>query len=225
VYPMRADWNQTMLQWMDQVLKGKNRGLADILGFESQGTDGNFRRSATWPPAPAANMSLAALDATCKTACKLTNITLLTAGNDSMRLAGSPVVRVSFQAQVEDPVLTAVLYKINATGRQWVGEGTIRGVYRNSLETPSPVVVGQTYSIAIALYPLDAVLQPGESWVLSLGASVTKGATVATNNARTAAAYPGDALYLLDGAVLEASILPASIGLIEQPERTPCFTC
>jgi hypothetical protein len=233
VYPMRTDWNETMLRWMDHVLKGKDTGLDQLYGFESQATDRLFRRSATWPPVPATTLQLGGLGLSCNATCSTQEVTLMSADAGALRMAGSPVVTVGWQAQTADPVLTAVLYKHNATGRHWVGEATLRGMYRDSLETPSPVVVGESYSATFAFYPLDSTLAPGEEWVLVFGAPTEQGTGRAQDFAAPSIGpvsppdpRPGDVLYDLSAATLAASILPASDGLLPmQPVEGECFTC
>lgn len=227
VYPMRADWNETMLRWMDQVLKGKDTGLDQLYGFESQGTDGLFRRSATWPPTPPTVLPLGDLEVSCNATCSTQELPLLEADGQALRMAGSPVAHVSWQAQSPDPVLTAVLYKENGTGRHWVGEATQRGLYRDDLTTPSPVVVGTTYEADLAFYPLDAILEPGARWVVVFGAPTQQGTGVAATTALAGLpASPGDAFYVFDQATFTASILGAEQGLpVQQAAAMACFTC
>jgi hypothetical protein len=211
---------------MDQVLKGKDTGLDQLYGFESQGTDRSFRRSAAWPPVAAATLDLGGLPVSCNATCSTQEVALMAADAEALRMAGSPVVTVDWQAQTEDPVLTAVLYIENSTGRHWVGEATMRGMYRDSLEEPSPVVVGETYRTTFALYPLDAILRPGESWVLVFGASTEQGTGTAAGILGAVPAYPGDAFYDVSSATFAASIQPAVDGLLPtQPVEGECFTC
>lgn len=226
VYPMRMDWNETMLRWLDGVLKGKQTGLDQLYGFESQGTDFRFRRSATWPPVPGEPIDLSALPASCAGACPRQDLQLLAADGEALRLAGSPVLEVGFVAKSADPILSAVLYKENATGRHWVGEGILRAIYRDSLEEPSPVTPGEAYRARLALYPLDAIVEPGERLVLALGAPTEQGTGRALDVLDEVEGYPGDADYTLDGATLTASILPAAAGRpASQPGWTTCFAC
>ena len=226
VYPMRTDWNETMLRWLDGVLKGKETGLDLLYGFESHGTDFRFRRSATWPPVPARPIDLSALPASCTSDCSLQELRLLEADGEALRLAGSPVLEVGFVANSPDPILSAVLYKDNSTGRHWVGEGILRGIYRDSLEEPSPITPTESYRARFALYPLDVIVEPGEKLVLALGAPTEQGTGRALDSLNGVQVYPGDATYTLAGATLTASILPAAEGRpAVQPGWTTCFAC
>lgn len=226
VYPMRTDWNETMLRWLDAVLKGKDTGLDRLHGFESQGTDMLFRRSATWPPVLPGTFRLDASTAECNATCTVVDVDLLRAEGEALRIAGSPVVTVTWTANSPDPVLTAILAKTNATGRHWVGEATLRGAFRDSLETRSDVGVGETYTSSLAFYPLDAILEPGARWTLTFGAPTQKGTSAPLSSVLgEVPVYAGDVTYDVRGATLEASVLPASEGLVAQPAEMDCFTC
>ncbi|MEK6986160.1 MAG: CocE/NonD family hydrolase [Candidatus Thermoplasmatota archaeon] len=226
VYPMRTDWNETMLRWMDGVLKGNDVAMASLNGYESMADDGLFRRSAAWPPASPTTLRLADAEVACNSTCSIQDVPLLEAGAQAVRLAGAPTIQLRVQAQVPDPTLTVVLFKENATGRSWVGEGAMRLLLRDSLATPNPVVVGERYTARITLYPLDAVLQPGERWVLSFGAAPTQGLASATQSLSAVPAYPGDVFYEPTTAIVTATLLDPAVGLLNpQPEPMKCFTC
>ena len=36
---MRTDWNETMLRWLDAILKGKDTGMDQLYGFDVQDTE------------------------------------------------------------------------------------------------------------------------------------------------------------------------------------------
>jgi X-Pro dipeptidyl-peptidase len=57
VYPMRHDWNATFDRWLDHYLKGEDNGIGSELGYELEGSDGTWRASASWPPAPVATVT------------------------------------------------------------------------------------------------------------------------------------------------------------------------
>lgn len=51
VYPMRDDWNVTMLRFLDQTLKGVETGIFDEPAYQIQDSTGEWRWEAEWPPA------------------------------------------------------------------------------------------------------------------------------------------------------------------------------
>jgi putative CocE/NonD family hydrolase len=53
VYPMRDDWNVTMLRFLDQTLKGIDTGIFTEPNYQIQDSSGAWRWEETWPPASA----------------------------------------------------------------------------------------------------------------------------------------------------------------------------
>jgi predicted acyl esterase len=199
VYPMRTDWNETMLRWMDHILKGKDTGMDQLWGFEVQaiGPDGEqvWRRTATWPPE-----SEYVLD---RTELRFDTETHLTGG------AWAEVV-----ATANDPesILSLRLEKSDGT---WVSEGVLRAMYRNGLESPAVVAPGEQTTFRVDLYPFDLHLMPGEGLRLVEGEMPTY--TVATEPQLATVTYTGITLHLPYAA--DARLV------VPQPTPMECFTC
>ncbi len=201
VYPMRADWNETMLRWMDGVLKGKETGLDQLYGYDVQDTDCQWRHDAQWPPAESVEAAAADGEA-------------IALGDGAVRVTG--VVRIDVEATSTnaDPVITAVLYDEQGSTRTWVGEAVLRGVFRDSLETPSPVTPGEAVTYHLETYPLDHVVEPGHKLVVDFGATPEK--SVALPQQLLGVTYGEGAFTVPVG----------DLGLIEpQPAWTKCFAC
>jgi X-Pro dipeptidyl-peptidase len=201
VYPMRTDWNETMLRWMDGILKGKDVGLEDLWGYDVQDTECRWRHDETWPPAESVTA-------------EAPNGGRIELGNDTVRLSGVVGIEVQATSSNPDPIITAILYdEVNGT-RTWVGEAVLRAVYRDSLQTPTPVTPGQAITYNLETYPLDHVVEPGHSLVLELGAAPDKSVALAP---QLAGVTYGTARLTLPVAHLD---------LIEpQPVWMSCFTC
>ena len=199
VYPMRTDWNQTMLRWLDHTLKGKDTGMADLWGFEVQalGEDGKqeWRRTATWPPTSEHVLDQTELDFPSET-----------------HLTGGAWAEVT--ATVADPeaILSLRLEKQDGT---WVSEGVLRAMYRNGLDSPAIVPPGEPTTFRVDFFPFDLHLQAGESLRLVAGEATQY--TVTTPAQLATVAYGGITLHLPYAA--DATLLDP------QPEPMDCFTC
>lgn len=205
-YPMRADWNLTMLRYMDQELKGIDTGFWDLPAYEVEGSDGLWRGDDHWPlqGAPAA---LPVED----------DGTVIAAGDTALRYGGAPTITVTATPLTPDPVFSAILYDEGPDGeREWRNEAVLRLTHRESLETPRPVIPGQPVTFTATFYPQDDVLEPGHKWAIEFQEAPShsvplpghlEGLTVesATMN------------LVLKGATLD--VLP------QQPVPGPCHTC
>ncbi|MBI4392434.1 MAG: CocE/NonD family hydrolase [Euryarchaeota archaeon] len=49
-YPLRADWNVTLLRWFDWTLKGVENGLMDGPTVQIEDSSGRWRTESEWPP-------------------------------------------------------------------------------------------------------------------------------------------------------------------------------
>jgi X-Pro dipeptidyl-peptidase len=163
VYPMRDDWNRTMLAWMDHWLKGVPNGITDGPAFESQGDDGTWRTSATWPPTPEDLLEVPLQGP---------ETVVADAARGTLRVAGAPTLTIEAASATPEAILTAVLYDEAPGGeRTWLNQAVLRASLRNGLEgPPAPVPPGQPLAYDLEFYPMDAVLEEGHRWVLVLGA-------------------------------------------------------
>jgi hypothetical protein len=197
VYPMRDDWNRTMLQWLDHTLKGKDNGMQ--WGFEVQalGEDGHqlWRRTAAWPPASEHVLDQAELQFAAET-----------------HLTGGAWAEVT--ATVSDPESVLSL-RLETSDGTWVTEGVLRAIYRNGLESPSVVAPGEQTTFRVELFPFDLHVEAGGS--LRLVAGEMPQYTLATEPQLATVTYTGITLHLPYAADAEL--------LDPQPTPTDCFTC
>lgn len=208
VYPMRTDWNLTMLRYLDQELKGVDTGFWDEPRIQVEGSDDRWRTSPDWPLAGEPT-ALEVGDGG----------VLLEATDTAMRYGGAPTITATATPMIPDPVFTAVLYDEGPDGeREWRNEAVLRLVFRDSLETPSPVVVGQPVTFTTQFYPQDDVLEPGHRWVVEFQQAPDKSIPA-----------PGQ----VEGLTVDASSATVDLVLAEageglspqQPVPTNCFAC
>jgi predicted acyl esterase len=201
VYPMRSDWNETMLRWMDAVLKGKETGMDQLYGFDVQDTKCRWRHDDTWPPTETVTVEAANLEA-------------LALPDGPVRVSGVVTIDVPATSLNADPVLTAVLYDEAGAKRTWVGEAVLRGVFRDSLESPSPIQPGALLDYHLETYPLDHVVEAGHRLVVEYGVAPDKSVALPTQ---------------LAGVTYGTGTLTLPIGdldLVEpRPEWMQCFAC
>ncbi len=153
LYPMRTDWNVTMLRWLDWYLKGIDTGIQNELGFDVMGSDKVWRHDDAWPPATLGGAALA-----------------IPLGNDlasgaastanplgqAVRVAGVPYAILSVTSNSPDPVLHVVLYDIAPDGkRTFLNEGVARPALADDLSGPRPWVPGSQANFNVTLYPMD----------------------------------------------------------------------
>ncbi|MEK6975822.1 MAG: CocE/NonD family hydrolase [Candidatus Thermoplasmatota archaeon] len=201
VYPMRTDWNETMLRWLDAILKGKDTGIDQLYGFDVQDTKCQWRHDATWPPAESLTVQLA-------------DGAAVALGDAPVRVSGVVRIDVSATSTNADPVITALLYDEGEGNRTWIGEAVLRGVLRESLETPSPVTPGAAVTYHLATYPLDHVFTAGHTLVVDYGATPDKSAPLPQQT--LGVTYGTGTLTLPLG----------DLDLLEpQPVWMQCFTC
>jgi len=214
LYPMRTDWNVTMLRWLDHYLKGKDTGIEKELGFDVMGSDKVWRRSDTWPPAGQS------------TATPLTQMTTVAfpMATDT-RVAGVPYLKVTATTMSADPVLHATIYDKDASGKQtWVGEAIRRGDLSDDLTTPAPWPPGSARSFNLTFYPLDHEFLAGHSLVIELGfpAGVTTGGS---SDNTGFVITPDQTQVTYTAATLGYKVVPPGGELAPQPAHMKCFTC
>ena len=201
VYPMRTDWNETLLRWMDATLKGKDTDLDALYGYDVQDTECRWRHDETWPPQETVTVQAG-------------NGESLALGEGPLRVSGVVRIDVPATSMNPDPVITAVLYDEGGGRRTWVGEAVLRAVFRESLESPSPVTPGSPIPYRLETYPLDHVVEAGHRLVVEYGAAPDK--SVALPSQLAGVTYGSGTLVLPVG----------DLELVEpQPVWTNCFAC
>ncbi len=218
VYPMRADWNQTMLAWLDHTL---NEGPTIEWNVEVESSDGLWRESETWPPADVneTRIPLRELVGRQEGGHMEMDAVVLRSNDTPVRYAGAPTAQIAVEVEGnQDPVFTAVLYDQGPDGElEWINEAVMRGLYRNGLEAPEPVPQAELLLVELPFYPQDDVLEPGHNWVLVFGdqpryAQVTE--------ADLAGVYIDH-----DDLEIHLPFAPVERALEEQPVPIGCFAC
>jgi predicted acyl esterase len=202
VYPMRTDWNETMLRWLDAILKGKDTGLDSLYGYDLQDTDLKWHHEPTWPPTSGLSLTQVADNAA------------TTLATDAVHISGALRIDVAATSANADPVLTAVVYDVNGAERTWIGEAVLRGVFRDSLESPTPITPGSAITYHLETYPLDHVVKAGHKLAIDLGANTMHSVVLPTQ------------LQGVTYGAAEVFVPTASADLIEpQPVWMKCFAC
>jgi X-Pro dipeptidyl-peptidase len=223
VYPMREDWNATMLRWLEHAGRGADTGVDWTVEVASD--DGVWREHETWPPEEGEDREVLVNELTAY-ASEEGNVEVEgPLGVDDhdlerpLRYAGQPTVDVEVEVQGNpDPVFTVVLYEEDEDGeRTWVNEGVLRGVYRNGLTQPDPFPQGEHVEIEIPLYPQDDVLEPGHEWIAVFGDQ--------PRHAQPTAAQLQGITYTDHGGAVHLPLAPMDAELDIQPEPTNCFAC
>ena len=211
VYPMRTDWNLTMLRWLDQVLKGIDTGLLLEPAFQIEGTDEVWRWETAWPPARGSRLVFTP-------EADGTSLQLLQAGDEPLRVSGAPTLNVTATTNNLDPVLSAVMYDVSPSGQVvWANEAVLRGVLADSLEMATPLPPGTTREYLLTFFPMDRVVQPGHALIVELGAATTY--TLATP------AQMAGIEYDLSSAQADLRLVPTDHIVSPQPEDMFCFAC
>lgn len=199
VYPMRDDWNLTMLRFLDQTLKGINTSIFDEPAYQIQDSDGRWRWEESWPPTdavptrffltskdgrgslePAASPRAAARQFIDRGLGPQPTVQSSEAFlryespvlEADLHYAGEPIVHL--QASTDRPVgkIVAALYDIGPGGQfKLINWGGLNFRHRIALENPQPVAPGATYALNFPLFPQDDVVPAGHRLVLFLAGS------------------------------------------------------
>jgi X-Pro dipeptidyl-peptidase len=224
LYPMRTDWNVTMLRWLDHYLKGINTGIDHELGFDIMGSDAVWRHSAAWPPAGQRSTTQ--------------GVNVLAAGAQTLRLAGVPWVRVTASSPSADPILYASLSDVAADGvATKVNEATRRVALNDALTGPSGYVPGTSQAFNLTFYPMDLELASGHTLRLDLGYDPVRQVHVPTSPMdlpQPPTGPDGNAGFVITSGQAQVTYgntptvgytLVGLDALAIQPGRTPCFAC
>lgn len=200
VYPMRDDWNETMLRWLDGTLKGKPVQMDELWGFEVQGSDRVWRRSKSWPPQSQEQVTVT-LDAPFKAPA-------------AQRIAGLPTATVTVVPTHPDDIARVILFA-NGT---YVSEAVRRLGLSDDLRSPRVVEPGVPITLNLTFFPFDREVGPGEEWTLEVG---TDRAT------RADFFFRPEQVTRVEYDAVEVRLPVVDLGgeLRPQPEGTPCFAC
>ncbi|HUR64667.1 MAG TPA: CocE/NonD family hydrolase, partial [Candidatus Thermoplasmatota archaeon] len=218
VYPMRTDWNATMLRWLDHYLKGVDNGIDRELGFDVQGSDLQWRHAAAWPPA--GERRVFALTGDPAEVLK---------ASAAVRVTGTPWLRVAATSFSADPILYARLLDVAPDGSAvQVNEAARRGLLADDLQQRNLWAPGSTQTFNLTFYPMDLVLAPGHALVLRTGTPPPTATTPAA-----AAGPDGNAGFVISAAQAQVAYGAQELGLTlsdpaplpTQPTPMKCFTC
>ena len=219
LYPMRTDWNLTFLRWLDQELKGIDTGFWDEPRNELEGTDRVWRAMDDWPAThQAVAWDGSGAGGNTQIGVSLSYTPSLTVSRDQIgvegayRLAGSLSATFDMTAKSADPAVTMIV----RVGDTWVGEASLRAIFRDGLETPSAVVPGLPVTYTLETYPLDVVVPEGQDLVLEFGGEPRQVLALPTQ-------MQGNE-YDIGDLVLGLPLAPMD-ALAIQPKPMPCIAC
>ncbi|MHB1261832.1 MAG: CocE/NonD family hydrolase [Thermoplasmatota archaeon] len=199
VYPMRTDWNETMLRWLDHTLKGKDTGMDQLWGYEVQGDDEQWRRTATWPPTPDLTWG--------------NGSTGFTAVSEAQRVTGTIHFTVNATVLNADPILSVV---VTDQDGEWVTEGVLRGIYKDGLAAPAQLTPGMRYTFEFDSYAFDHFVPVGGGLTFTPQAGPDK-------SVATPVQLQGVAI---EDIATRYTVMAPGLGLLDpQPTAMDCFTC
>ncbi len=218
VYPMRTDWNITMLRWLDWYLKGIDTGIQNELGFDVQGSDMLWRHDAVWPPAPASWMTFEAPDFG-----NVPNDTMQDAKEQGKRFAGVPYATVTVTSTSPDPILHLNLYDIGDGESKWIDEAILRVALADDLSAPRPWTPGSSGTFNLTFFPLEYELAAGHHIAMEVGLdprlteTPTPAGFVYTPGQAAGTTYSHFTLFL--------PVVESGTELSPQPVHMKCFAC
>jgi len=214
VYPMRQDWNMTMLRWLDGTLKGLDTRLDDLWGFDVAGSDGTWRHSATWPPRRTGELVWDVSQ----------NAPDRSQWPKDVRVAGVPYALATVQAAHPDDVARILLYDQGPDGTYaFVGEAVRRIALSDDLQSPR-AATGEA-KLNMTFYPVDHELAPDHGWFVELG--VSKFDRPDEESAPPKFFFRPDQVSQVQYRKVEIHLPLADAGgvLAPQPAHMKCFTC
>lgn len=216
VYPMRTDWNVTMLRWLDHYLKSRDNGIDTELGFDIMGTDKAWRHSAEWPPV--------AIDKVVSTAAGQSTTDAVVSPGGLVRYAGTPYATVTITSTSPDPILYAAIVDVAKDGsRTIVNEAAKRIALTDDLSGPRPWVPGSSGSFNLTFYPMDIEVAPGHLLQLQVGAPPATSTTVTNADFVISPLQASGTTY--NSGELHMPQANIDLGATVQPASMKCFTC
>ena len=206
LYPMRTDWNLTMLRWLDSELKGIDTGIWKEPRAQLQGSDLLWREQDMWPDRNGSASIAIGADGL-----------VIEATDTPLRYSGAPSLWVTVTSANPDGVFSAQLLEVDAAGVATLrNEAVMRLIYRDSLEMPSPITPALPMTFTVSFYPSDDVLPVGHKWVVAFQQTPAH-----------AEVLPPQLLGVtVSAATLDIAIVSADPGLLAlQPVGMACFAC
>lgn len=231
VYPMRADWNLTMLRFLDQTLKGVETGIFREPAYELQDSAGNWHYETEWPPktgnvarlllsgksfvsAPGSGTAQFTDEGTPNCSSQGANVLRYSAVMENgFRYSGEPIVHLTVKSDRAAGRLVALL----CDGTKLINYGGLNLRHRKALEDPQPVVPDTWYGIQFPLFPQDDVLERNAALSLVLASqgggflTMPTGATISVKE--DAASY------------IEFREGNGTVWHAPQPTPITCFAC
>lgn len=196
-FPMREDWNLTMLRMMDHYLKGIDTGILDEPMAQIQDSSGFWRHEDRWPPEHANETPLYLHTDTLSYesgASGTIQVDGLGGGtitwemklDEEVRYAGEPVLHARLATSDPEAAWVAQLYLVDENGQQeWMNEGVLKARLKDSMHMPTPIAPLQYEDYAIEFYPQDDVFPEGSTLKLTLSQSGSRFAVTADKPAVT----------------------------------------
>lgn len=234
-YPTRADFNATLLRWLDHYLKGIDTGILDEPLVQVQDRDGVWRDEDAWPPERATDLTLF-LDAGGKLSAApgsgsgmyadradagplLGPLKYAWTADRDLRIVGAPLLHAKVSATGPRATLSVVL----AADGKVIGQGFRDLAHRTTLATTQPMTPGTAYDVDVHFYPQDVLVKKGQTLTLTVSHAPARGAPVGVMP------IPTGALVTVDhaGTALRLRVLDASDVRPElpQPVDVGCWAC
>lgn len=188
--PCRGDFfEQALLAWYDQWLKGVDTGILDAPMMQTQADDGVWRHENSWPGDEVTNVDLYAADGALAEAPGSgeasytddmlslqpgTSVEFVSAPLEKrLRLTGKPQIHTVATADAAHAGLVATLLEQFPDGtRRYVNFAAQSLNHAENLEAGDLDITDEPIKVATNFFPQDNVIQPGSQLVLVIGGTV-----------------------------------------------------
>lgn len=196
-FPMREDWNLTMLRMMDHFLKDKDTGILDKPMVQVEDSSGFWRHEDKWPPEHVETTALYPTDAGSLSWNASSSATMEAMGpgggvlewtfdvDEDLRYAGSPVLEARLATSDPEAAWVAQLYIVQDGETTWMNEGVLRARLKDSMHTPSVILPLEYHDYRIEFYPQDDVFPAGSQLKLTLSQADSRFAVTPSKPATT----------------------------------------
>lgn len=236
-YPTRGDFNETLLRWFDQTLKGKVTGILNEPLVNIQDRDGTWRTENEWPPARATSLKLfptasaklggasgsgeaSYIDAPSAETPLGTIVYASEPLAEDLRLSGAPTMRAAISASGARATLAIALL---ADGKV-VTQGFRDLAHRSNLAQAEPMQPGTTYDVLVHFFPQDVVLKKGSVLTLFVASHAPADALTDVSPAPTGARVT---LHHGEKTFIEIPVVQVTPDTDEspQPDDVGCWAC